>query len=120
MSIKIEIEDTQAVLPVSAAWNANITVKNSDVVIYDDGPQKTLEMNNVRIATEEKVSSGAVKKVVPLPAQKKQTLNIETINSKLAIDEAIADRGDVNITGKKSQVVFYKSQRSIEGNIKND
>ena len=120
MPINIKIEDVQAVLPVSAAWNTNITVKNSELVIYNDAPQKALGMSNIRVAMAGEKNSGTDKKVIALSANKKRTLNIETINSKLAIDEAIADQSDVNITGKKSQVVFFQSQRKIEGNKKND
>jgi hypothetical protein len=117
MAISIEVKDVQAVLPVSAAWNANIKVENSELVIYDDGPQKTLEMSNLRIATEKKDSSWARQKVVA--ANKERTLNIDTNNSKIAIDEAICEQGTVNITGELSKVLFYESQRAIEGN-KND
>ena len=114
MAVAIEVKDVQAVLPVSAAWNANIKVENSELVIYDDGPQKTLEMSNLRIVTEKKDSSWLRKKVVS--ANKERTLNIQTKNSKIAIDETIGEQGTVNITGESSRVLFFQSQRAIGGN----
>lgn len=116
MAVAIEVKDVQAVLPVSAAWNANIKVENSELVIYDDGSQKTLEMSNIRVAMTGDDKSNTGDNIVKYSANKERTLNIQTKNSKIAIDETIGEQGTVNITGESSRVLFFQSQRTIGGN----
>lgn len=116
MSVTIEVKDVQAVLPVSAAWNAKIIAINSELVIYNDAPQETLEMGNIRVAMAENDYSDTDNNVVEYSTNKERILNIETKNSKIAIDEAISEQGTLNITGDSSKVLFFQSQRAIGGN----
>ncbi len=109
MSITIQIKNAQAVMPVSAIWNADIEVINSELVIYDDTPLKTLELNNIRVAMADK-GKNIVKKSTN---NKQRILNIQTKNSKIAIDEVISEQGTLNITGESTRVLFFQSQRAI-------